>query len=275
MSINHDIPGVEVFGKGRQTYTLPCGYVDGLGKVHRQIVMREMTGAEEDLMDEDGVSATDRISNILSACCEKLGDITDRELIARAVNDKLEPGEGLPLTASDRVAMLLFLRRVSVGDTYRFSRDCPHCGAKNSNLSLNLAELDIREVKDPTKRKVKFKLPSGIIAVLKVLSASGERKLTELKPDQKDVRTLAILARLESLNEQPITKHDLQKVKSLSMVDRNYIREVYNLIEGAVDTDIEMTCRACKKDFIYPLDLGQVFFSNQSEKVTVSDLEWV
>ena len=62
MSINNDIPGVEIFGKGRMEFELPCGYVDAAGTVHNTIILKEMTGIEEDIMDDDKVSVTTRIT---------------------------------------------------------------------------------------------------------------------------------------------------------------------------------------------------------------------
>jgi len=274
MSVNHDVPGIAVFGKGQASYTLPCGYVDENGKVHNEIIMREMTGVEEDVMDDDNLSVTDRITKILSLCCVKLGDIDDAEIIKKAVGDTLE--RGLPLSAADRVAMLLFLRRTSVGDVYKFERKCPYCGHLNRNRTLNLErDVVISQVTSPGKRRVKVTLPSGKIAMLKVLSASGEKQISTLKPTQKDVRTLAILARLVELDGQKMTPFHIDLIKSLSIADRNYIREVYNFIEGAVDTDVEVDCSSCNTTFEFPLDLGQVFFSNRAKKVTAADLEWL
>ena len=43
-----DVQGVEVFGKGRGSFRLPCGYVDPSGKAHRTIVMREVSGDDSD-----------------------------------------------------------------------------------------------------------------------------------------------------------------------------------------------------------------------------------
>lgn len=273
MSVNHDIAGVEVYGKGQCSFKLPCGYVDAAGTVHNEIIMREMTGMEEDVMDDDSTSVTDRISKILAQCCVKLGTVVDQAVIYKAVSDTLDTGK--PLTAADRVAMLLFLRRTSMGDIYKFEGSCPHCNHTNKNMQLDLSSVEISYVKDPTKRRVRIKLPSGGNAVLRVLAASGEKKLSGLKPSQKDVRTLAILARLEELNGQHIDSAHIDQVKRLSITDRNFIREVYNYIEGAVDTDVEIGCTKCSGEYKFPLDLGQIFFSNRAKKVTAADLDWI
>jgi len=287
VSADHDIPGVVAYGKGRGEYTLPCGYVDGAGKVHNTIILRETTGAEEDILDDDQLSTTERITRVLSGCCERLGEITDKGLIQRAIGDRLEKDEGLPCSQADRMAMMLFLRRTTNGDRYHLpeaQRTCPHCKGKNNPMHVDLdKDIEIKHAKDPTKRRVQFKLPrKGLLAVMRVLSASGEESLTKLMRgnNRKNLRTLAILARLESIGDTNLRADDFKSVdlvKRLSSVDRNYIREVYNKVEGAIDTELEISCEkvACGLEWKTEIDIGQVFFSPQAVEITEADLEWI
>lgn len=276
-----DVPGVEVFGKGRGEYEVPCGYVDPQGEVHKQVTLRELTGVEEDMMDDDAIPSNQRMTEVLSACCERIGTVTDRSLIKKIIGDDLDAG--LPLTSSDRIAMMIYLRRVSVGDVYYFERRCPRCGHLNQNKKLDLRELAITQVPEDRakKRRVKVTLPrSQKVAIIRVLSAKHESKLINLRPDSKDLRSAAIAARLESLDGQPLENPlmAIQAVKSLPIDDRNYLRKVYNLIEADVDTSVEVQCssKICNAEFRFALDLGQAFFSNPvAEQVTDAALEWL
>lgn len=279
---HHDIPGVEFFGKGRGNFTLPCGYVDAAGVVHNDIHLREMTGTEDDILDDNDLVVNERITRVLSACTEKLGTVSDKKTIEAAISDNLSGigNTGLPLSAQDRIAALLFLRRVTLGDVYKFERRCPRCGEINKNKQLDLRSLEITAVKEPTKRKVKVKLPrSGKVAVLKVLAAKGEELVSALKPTQKDLKTCAILARLESLDEKPMSSSPecVDLVRTLPQVDRSYLIQVYTLMEGNVDTNVQVTCKnqLCGIEFEFPLDLGQLFFSSQVKKPTLEDLTWL
>jgi hypothetical protein len=125
---------------------------------------------------------------------------------------------------------------------------------------------------------------------VRVLTAKHEAKLVELRPNQKDLRSAAILARLESLESLPdaegkTTMENLENphrglavVKALPQADRNYLRKVYNLIEADVDTTVELSCasKICPADFRFPIDLGQTFFSNPvEEQVTDAELTWL
>lgn len=289
MAVNNDIPDVSVFGKGRGDFLLPCGYVDAQGKVFNRIYLREMTGVEDDIMDDDELNVSERISRVLTNCTEKITSsspqqpnvIEDRDLIGAIIADTLEPGQGLAFSIPDRMAALLFLRRISLGDVYRFDKKCPECGFKNNGKELDLRTLKINYCKDATKRRVKVRLPrSGQEAILRVLSASGERRIAELRPSMKDVKSCAILARLESLDGRGLSgdnRSDLELVKALPKADRQVLINTFNAMEGSIETEIEVKCRreTCRADFKFDLDLGQVFFSNPEPEVKAEDLHWM
>lgn len=278
-----DVPGIEVFGKGRAQFELPCGYVDEGGRVHKKVTLRELTGAEEDLMDDDDLPVTERTTRILSACCERVGDVSDPATIEKIIGDKLA-GRGHPITSSDRIAMLIFLRRVSLGNMYHFQRRCPRCGHENKK-HLDLRSIKMTGVPEDRvcKRVCEVVLPgSKRKARLRVLSAAQESRITDLRPNQKDLRSAAILARLEALEEPsavdqlarvddesaddrepeavtpmtagkpeqtpgqmvPINSPSvgLELVKALPQQDRNFLRQVYNKMEADVDTSVEVGC---------------------------------
>jgi len=273
------VPNAEIFGKGSISEKLPNGYIGPDGTLHNSIVIREMTGVEEDILDQQDKLVTDRISEILTACITKLGTITDKTVIEAAVRDTLLPGQGQALTAQDRIAAMLFLRRATVGDIYKFTRKCPGCN-QEARRGLDLKQLTLKGVKDPTKRRVSVTLPrSQKVAILKVLTAKGESQVAELKPTQRDLKTYAIMARLETLDGKTITgsEQDINTIKNLPNADRSQLLAVYQAMEGDIDTDVQVICKnaKCNMEFEFPLDVGQLFFSNQVEKPVAEDLNWL
>jgi len=113
-----------------------------------------------------------------------------------------------------------------------------------------------------------------------MLSASNERKISEVRPSMKDVKSLAILARLESIDDQKMTgdtRQDLQIVKALPKQDRLMLMRVFNKMEGSIETEVEINCTApgCGAPFKFDLDLGQVFFSTPELEVSLDNLDWV
>jgi len=287
MGANQNIPDLDVYGKGRGDFKLPCGYVDPNGKVYNHVYLRELTGTEDDILDDDDLNVSERISRVLSNCIEKftcgepnVPPVEDKKTISGAVADSLE--RGLPFTIPDRMATLLYLRRLSMGDMYKFEHKCPTCGKLLKGKEIDLKSLKINFCKDPSKRRVKVKLPrSGREAILKVISASGERRVAELKPTMKDVKSLAILARLESIDGKPLSgdaQIDLEMIKALPLADRRAIVNTFNLMEGSIETELEVRCTsaACPSpEFKFDLDLGQVFFSNPESETKVEELGWM
>ena len=273
-----DVPGVEVFGKGTMDFTLPVGHVDPTGKVHDQIVLREMTGVEDDMMGNADLPIGERVSNVLTACTIKIGDITDREIIAQAISDDLPAG--LPLTEQDRIAAMIFLRRVSIGDIYKFERDCPRCGTTAKNRGMDLRDFKIEKAKHPERRRVQVDLPrSGVPCVVKVLTAKGALAVGRLRPTQEDLKSLAIAARVESVDGQIFKdpRQAMMAIKKLPQADRNLIRKVFNAMETFVETDVEVECRnpVCRNKWEFPLDVGQGFFLDLGATVSADDLNWL
>jgi hypothetical protein len=274
-----DIPGVVIHGKGSMDFQLPVGYVDVAGKLHDCIVIHEMTGAEDDMLGNDDLPIGERVSNVLSSCIDKLGDIEDKDTIRRAVSDDLE-GAGLPITEQDRIAAMIFLRRVSIGDVYKFERRCPRCGEMASHRTIDLRTLKIDKAASPEKRRVSVTLPrSGQTAIIKVLTAKDAIALGRLRPTQKDLKSLAISSRVESLDGVALDdpRKALSAIKALPQKDRNYIRQVYNAMETAVETDVDVECRnpVCHVAWKFPLDVGQGFFLDLEEKVSGKELNWL
>jgi hypothetical protein len=291
----HNIPDLQVFGKGRGDFRLPTGYVDPEGRVFNHIYLKEMTGIEDDIMDDDDLNVSERMTRVIANCTEKLttgssvGDdgktqptvIDDEKTIKAAIADNLTGG-GLPFTISDRMACLLYIRRLSMGDRYNIDgRPCPACNKPVRGKHIMLNTLEINFCKDATKRRVRVQLPrSKKVAILKVLTGSNERKIAEFRPDQKDVKSVAICSRLESLDDHKLSgdpRADLKLVKSLPKYDRLMLINTFNIMEGSIETEIETSCTsaACGKTFKFDLDLGQVFFSSPEMEVSLDELEWV
>lgn len=271
-------------------YSIVGGYLDPDGKVHTQVQMRAMTGHEEDLLSNDNVPFFQRMTGVLSQCCVRFGDFTEKGKIITAIR-------GLP--AGSRQHLLICLRRVShwrtTKDIYEMKVECPKCG-KDTDYKVNLADLDLYEMEDPTKRIFEGKMPSGAEYVWaitgfeqdEILSAIVKNEMTE-----HELLTWSILIRLTSLNGEKVCvrPHEVidedkgklrknidrrvlalrQKVKNLEVNDRQYLRDEFMNHEPGVETDLEFSCPSCKKEFIGRLDLGQRSFFFPSARSTRSN----
>jgi hypothetical protein len=233
---------------------LPCGYLTKDGELYLEATVREITGGEEDMLASDSVAGDKKFNELLIRCTKSIGPVTDPEIV-RAMLPALPIG--------DRVCMLFGIRRITLGDIYPFGIRCPQC-SKPSSFHVNLAELEIKRMKEPTKRVYDEELPSGTKARFRVMTGADEGKVKKAaKKFKDDGPSLAILARLELLGDGPPT---LEGVKKLGLRDRNFLRKKFNEVEGGVDTSLEITCPSCGHEFNAELSIeGKAFFFPSEE----------
>jgi len=253
-------------GPGVLTVELPCGFIDPDEVLHDTLTVGEMTGYEEDILAGRG-PIVPRLNQIISNCTKRFGDLTEKRDISGAVS---------LMTASDRLAALIAIRRVSLGDHYDVKIECPSSGCKEqSRFTLNLAEIDIVRMKEQRIRSREDKLSTSKIVKWHIMSAADEAWLSKRTKRKEDVLTLAMLARVDSVDgedddgniqhfvvqrEGKGFKDGLKRLKSLSIRERNEVRKLFEKHEGSVDTLVEFECPACQHEWKAEMEVGQAGF---------------
>ena len=247
-------------GAGTYSVDLPCGYIDTEGTLHRKMLVGEMTGYEEDILAGKG-DVIPRLNKIISNCTKKIGDIEARRDIARAVAH---------LTASDRMAALIAIRRVSLGDFYSVKVRCPSekCGDESRyNLDLHMIELLMMD--NPTERTRTDTLKSGRVIDWHIMSARDEEWLTLKRKKKEDLLTLNILARVDKVDGEDVGKlrddkktypKALKMLKRLTISERNEIRALFDEIEGSVETEVDFECPVCGYEWEADMGVGSLDF---------------
>lgn len=232
------------------SFKLPCGYLDEDGNLHTDVDVREMTGEEEEILAAKNMAVMKKMNKILSRCTTAIGSITDPRQIEAIIPD---------LTQGDRVYLLFAIRRVSLGDDFPFTTQCPQCEQK-SNLTVNLSELAIKEMADPKLRTYPVELNKSHKKVtMKVLTGRGEDSISKAATVGKDIISVAMLARMEAIDGRPATLADL---KALPLSDRNQLKDEWQEHEGGVDTEVDIQCPACDNEYKADIDIAsQGFFS--------------
>lgn len=244
-------PQIEVSKPSVDTYELPCGYVDPDGQIHTSVTVREMTGDDEETLAARNMPTTKKINKILHRCTESIGPYRG-EALSRIVMD---------LTQGDRVFLLMAIRRASLGDEMPFQTTCPSC-KEEGRFVLDLADLETKKMADPKLRTYELVLPkTGNKMQMKVLTGRGEEVIAKAALKGKDVISNAILARIESMNDKPVTVDDL---KELPLIDRNFLRNSWEDKEGGVDTEVQIDCPSCNHAYETELDISQQGFFNPS-----------
>jgi len=261
-------------------FCLVGGYIDSDGTLHKEVEIEAMGGDEEDLLGNRNIPIVLRLNSVLSRVVKRLGTITDRGEIARAVSD-------MPLGTRQHllIAMRVTSHWLSEKDVYTFVARCPRC-RQESEHTINLLSLEHYEPEDPSKQLYRVELPySKEVVEWRVLPGEWDHALDILgrnKEMASDFLTHAIIARVVSVNGEKVDlsvtdvltpdkrKAKLTKraqmvikwAKHAKSVDRDRLRAEFLKHEPGVDTDIECECKneRCGASWSVPLDLGQEGF---------------
>lgn len=229
-------------------FDLPSGWLAEDGTVYREVEVREIQGHEEDILGAKSISGQKKLSSVITACTVRVGAFTDRDMIRKIVAE---------LPVGDRIALLFFIRRVTLGDIFPFEEKCPECEATHL-YQVNFEDLEITPMPTPEKRIYDVTLPSGKTARFKIMTGEDEENLSKTKKGDLDSISLQLLARVLMINDKPAT---LKDIKSLGMRDRNFLRDQFNEVEGGIETSVEVSCLSCEHEFTHELSIDRSFFS--------------
>lgn len=216
-----------------------------------------MTGVEEDLLAGKG-SVLPRLNRVIANCLESIGEVTDKAVISRAVDG---------LTATDRMLLLISIRRASLGDNYETRIKCPSC-SKESNITVKLSDLETRRMADPTQRRITTTLSTGLVVQWHIMTGQDEEWLQGLRKrpqTENDLLTLALLSRIDAIGDTVLNRvtnlpSATGLLKGLRSRERNELRNLFVETEGFVDTNVEYECPACSAEFRGDLDVAQTGF---------------
>lgn len=242
---------------------LPIGYRDEDGRVHRQVVLRKMTGKEEALLADrrNQKNGGRLVTELIQSCLVRLGEQTksDLEAVSR-------------MYSADRNFLLLKLRTLTFGPELEATYTCSACGEKN-HVTEDLNSLPVRSLVDgETPEEIVIQLEDGYTD----RDGQCHRALTMRLPTGKDEEAVAgqmrqnaslgknaLLARcLISLGDIP--RHRLEALgpkilADLTITDRRLIDRTINNAAPGLNMIREMECNQCGQLFKQTLDMTHFF----------------
>lgn len=258
---------------------LPVGFKDEDGVFQSEMVVKEMTGKEQDLLLARSIEPNAKIMQLLMNCTERLGSIVAAESPAKLA--KALKG----LTNADRVWALIEIRCLTYGDDFSFEIKCPECGAKSKRtVDLRSVKPDYPKVKgeafDPQEFPFEMTTSRGTKVQWTYLTWDAEQALgflgRERAADDPSIdrmrSTFGLWARLCHLGGHDFnrrfmtdgsgkprmadTERDL--IQGLGMRERREIQGHIDGIEGALlDLEIKFTCEEdkCRAKETLPLEV--------------------
>lgn len=231
--------------------TLPGGFsVDG--NWHRTVHLRPLTGWDEVFLVEEGrfLLPASRVTALLTRCIASLGPA--KPVTAEAVRE---------LTVGDREALLLCLRRMTLGERMACAVSCPgrSCGEK-LDLDLRVSDLLLPPYRHQEavhehvvengdgSLLVRFRLPTG---------ADQEESAALGRENSRAAANLV----LERCLEQVVAKGSVsQPVRHLSETFFQALSRLMSELDPQADIRLQLACPACGSLFELPFDVGDYFF---------------
>lgn len=244
---------------------LPCGFLHPNGDLSQEVTVRSITGEEEDILASDKVPPYMRFGRVIANCTTRIGAESDPVEIAKMVPQ---------LTVTDRTVLLFLIRRATLGNSYPFEAECsnPNCvDEKTARRTrgiyvINLAELTVTPPVNPLERSREVQLSRRKV-VVRPMTGDSEARIARFDVDQSSLAILGLLHSLDGVKVEirPTARVGdiadiLKVVKSLTLGDRNLIREAAKEMGGEVDTSVEATCQSCGRELKLDMDLQQSFF---------------
>lgn len=231
---------------------LPAGMVTEDGVV-REAEVQELTGEHEEILAKARASGNPAkfVNTLLSCGVVKIGD------------RKASPAVLASLIQGDLDALLLGIRKATFGSEFEvFGIPCPSCGEAN-DLKLNLEDIPVKELEDPTEREFTVPLRRGRFARVQFPTGEVQNEIfkkTISIPEMNSI-TLAecVLGFLEADGAfKPI--RGLVDVKNLGIADRRTLQDyIYDNQPGPRYDKITAACHACESEVPVPLNVGILF----------------
>lgn len=178
------------------------------------------------------------------------------------------------LSSGDLETILIKIRENTYGNKYYFEAECSHCAHNNKNQRIDLDTLKVDAISSKKMfddKRLLITLPkSKVEAKLKAIYLKDMFEVIKITSEKEDKLITSIIAlSLDRVGDKTgITDED---VDNMSMQDIMHIQKCMEdvKIEGSIDTNIEMTCGSCKKDFDIKLNVYDPnFFAPSSQSTT-------
>lgn len=225
-----------------ESFTLPAGYLAADGQLHREVRLAEMTGVEEDIL-ASSMHVVAKMEGMIAGCLRAIGPVEARHEFPAMVRS---------LSIADRAFLIVAVRRVTSGKTYRFQATCPEC-KKVQTKEIDLSTLDVTAPPEPEKRLYQVKTPRGRVVEMRVMTGVEENKAIELRRKHRDQpATLSLLLRVVKIDGKDAT---FDSVRELPSSERQFLRDAFDKAEGGIETEVDAECQECRAEFKVEIDV--------------------
>ncbi len=246
-------------GRMESEFTLPIGYTDEEGNLHRTVVLRKMTGKEEAILADRRFQRNGGklVTELLHSCLVRLGELPKNG--TKTVES---------MYSADRNFLLLKLRSLTFGSELPARYSCPTCN-ESVEVTEDLDELPVRMIgESESVEEVVVALEDGYLDKdgqvhkalrLRLPTGTDETAVASQMRQNASLGKNALLSRcMKSLGDLP--KHRLEAIgprilADLTLTDRRLIDRALNEVAPGVEITRHIECPGCGQTFKTSLDL--------------------
>lgn len=246
----------------------PCGYVSEDGEVYTEFTVKELTGVEEDILASN-MDEVEKMGQVIGNC---LVNVKNENNVIDDHAQLIKISRQMPM--ADRLAAILATRIVSLGDKFSFKIQCASKSCNNVDQAyIMLSSLEKTQMKNPEKQIREDEFADGKTIEWHILRPQDMKWLEKARKKMKKKKdmTLMILSRVDKIDGVEIQrqgaklKDSIRVLQSLSIGERNSIRNLFREKEGDIDLDINHECSVCGHEFTQRLELTEDFFFPSGE----------
>lgn len=225
---------------------LPGGVFDSTGKVYRQVRVRELTGADEEvLFARDTGGAADRVSAFLARAIAGVD----------GVDMAIDPAFASGLHLGDRDYLLLRLRQMDLGDAVHQVMRCPAC-AQRVDVDLLISELPVRRL-DPPQADYRLSLAGHQLRV-RLPTGADQAAIEAMAIGNPAAANTRLFARLV-LDVEGEGAPSETRVREWPLALRAQLASWLEINTPGPDVFLDLSCPHCKADMSYAFDLAAFF----------------
>jgi hypothetical protein len=229
------------------TVSLPGGYIDIDGSVITAAEVRELTGADEEVIVKILEPGKALMSILQRATVSIGGKPATKEMLSS-------------LLAGDRELLLVAIRKATFGKEITVISTCPKC-TNEQTFEINLDEVKVKELDDKlADRSFSIKIKNGSARVLLPTGEVQEKIINSTNKNTAELDTLLLSSCVIEINDIPVMNQT--QIRNLGMQDRrNILLEIANRNPGPLLNEIVKTCPDCGSEVDLPLTLAELFRS--------------
>jgi hypothetical protein len=226
---------------------LPGGVLVG-EQWYRSAWLRPVTGCEEEFLLQEGrlLPPAARATQLIARCLRRLGPV-----------EPVDAGLVRQLSVGDREALLLHLRRLTLGGRISCLLSCPSCG-KKMDLELQVDEL-LFPPYTSGRRLHEIDLNDGVHSyhvVFRVPNGEDQEAAVSSAAQSVDAAAELVLCRcIESVTDQH--GDEIDEIPALVI---EQLPEKMAALDPQADMLLDLTCPECQAGFVAPFDANEYVY---------------